>query len=93
MEFQEFIELAKAKGIEKIQITEDAKQENSIYLINNQLEDYTDSEKKVYTIKAEKNGKTESVYTEYLEESIVDLILEKLTTINTILIKNPIASE
>lgn len=78
MEYKEFFDIAKSKGIEKIQITEDEKKENSIYLINNKLEDYTDCEKIMYTIKAEKNGKTESVYTEYLDEAIIDLLLEKL---------------
>ena len=78
MTYQEFFELAQSKGISNIQITEDEKQENSIYLINNKLEDYTDCEKKVYTIKAELNGKTENLTTEYLSESIIELILEKL---------------
>lgn len=80
MKYQEFFDLAKTKGINKIQITEDEKIENSIYLINNKLEDYSDCEKKVYTIKAEIDGKTESVYTEYLDETIIDLIIEKLNT-------------
>lgn len=78
MTYQEFISLAKLKGITNIQITEDKKQENSIYLINNKLEDYTDCEKTVYTIKAEVNSKTETTNTEYLDESIIDLLLEKL---------------
>ena len=78
MTYQEFFDLARSKGIEKVQITEYEKNENSIYLINNKLEDYTDSEKKVYTIKAEINKKTESLNSEYLDESIIDLLLEKL---------------
>lgn len=78
MTYQEFFELAQSKGISNIQITEDEKKENSIYLINNKLEDYTDCEKKVYTIKAELNGKTENLTTEYLSESIIELILEKI---------------
>lgn len=80
MTYQEFFDLARSKGIEKVQITEDEKNENSIYLINNKLEDYTDSEKKVYTIKAEINKKTESLNSEYLDESIIDLLLEKLNS-------------
>lgn len=80
MTYQEFFDLARTKGVEKIQITEDEKNENSIYLINNKLEDYTDSEKKVYTIKAEINKKTESLNSEYLDESIIDLLLEKLNS-------------
>lgn len=80
MSYKEFFSLAKSKGIENIQITEETKQENSIYLINNKLEDYTDSEKITYTIKAEVNGKTEQLSTEYLDETIIDLILEKIHT-------------
>ena len=80
MTYQEFFTLAESKGIENIQITEETKKENSIYLINRKLEDYTDCEKITYLIKAEVNGKTEQLYTEYLDESIIDLILEKINT-------------
>ena len=79
MNYQEFFSLAKKKGIEKIQITEETEKENSIYLIGEKLEDYTDSEKCVYSIKAEINGKTEKVVTEYLDENIIDLLIEKIT--------------
>ena len=78
MTYKDFFALAQSKGIKNIQITEDTKQENSIYLINEKLEDYTDSEKITYIIKAEINGKTEQLYTEYLDETIIDLILEKI---------------
>lgn len=78
MTYQEFFQLAEAKGITNIQITEDSKKENSIYLINKKLEDYTDCEKRTYSIKAEVNGKTEQLYTEYLNKDIIDLILEKI---------------
>lgn len=78
MNYNDFFNLAKQKDISNIQITEDEKVENSVYLINNKLEDYTDSEKIVYTIKAEVDGKTESVITEYLDENIIDLLLEKI---------------
>ena len=78
MNYYDFFNLAKQKDISNIQITEDEKVENSVYLINNKLEDYTDSEKIVYTIKAEVDGKTERVITEYLDENIIDLLLEKI---------------
>lgn len=80
MTYKEFFALAEKKGIEKIQITEDTKKENSIYLINKKLEDYTDSEKVIYQIKAEIDGKTEQLNTEYLDETIIDLIIEKINT-------------
>lgn len=80
MTYQEFFALAQARGIENIQITEETKKENSIYLINKKIEDYTDCEKITYSVKAEVNGKTEQLFTEYLDESIIDLILEKIST-------------
>lgn len=80
MTYQDFFDIAQKKGIENIQITEDTKKENSVYYINKNLEDYTDSEKKSFLIKAEKGGKTEQVYTEYLDETIIDLLLEKIDT-------------
>lgn len=80
MTYQEFFALAQARGIENIQITEETKKENSIYLINKKIEDYTDSEKITYSVKAEVNGKTEQLFTEYLDESIIDLIVEKINT-------------
>lgn len=80
MTYQEFFEAARKKGFENIQITEELKRENSAYLINEKVEDYTDSEKISFTIKAEIKGKTEQVYTEYLDESIIDLLLEKINT-------------
>lgn len=80
MTYQEFFNLAKSKGIENIQITEETSKDNSIYLINKKIEDYTDSEKITYTIKGEVKGKTEQLYTEYLDESIIDLLLEKINT-------------
>lgn len=79
MNYQEFFSLANKKGIEKIQITEETEKENSIYLIDKKLEDYTDNEKKVYEIKAEIDGKTEKLLTGYLDETIIDLLLEKIS--------------
>ena len=78
MNYQEFFSLAKEKGIENIQITEETTKENSIYLIDKKLEDYTDSEKVIYFIKAEISGKTERLVTEYLDETIIDLLIEKI---------------
>lgn len=80
MTYKEFFALAEKKGIEKIQITEETKKDNSVYFINQQLADYTDSEKITYQIKAEIAGKTEQLHTEYLDESIIDLMIEKINT-------------
>lgn len=80
MTYQEFFTLAKHKGIDNIQITEETGYENSIYYINKSLEDYTDYEKVEYTIKAEVNGKTEQLYTEYIDETIIDILLEKINS-------------
>lgn len=83
MSYKEFIELAEKKGITNIQITIETNINNEIYYINNILEDYSDISKTIYNIKAEYNGKVEYVYTEYLEESIIDLIIEKITLTDT----------
>ena len=83
MTYQEFINLAEKKGINNIQITEETKIENSIYFINKNIYDYTNNENISFIIKAEKNGKTEQVATEYLEKEIIDLLLEKLESTET----------
>lgn len=83
MSYKEFIKLAEKKGITNIQITIETSINNEIYYINNILEDYSDISKTIYNIKAEYNEKVEYVYTEYLEESIIDLIIEKTTITDT----------
>lgn len=83
MNYQEFITLAKKKGITNIQITIETLITNEVYFINDTLDDYSDITKTTYSIKAEYNGKVEQVYTEYLDESILDLLIEKANLVDS----------
>ena len=83
MNYQDFISLAQKKGITNIQITIETSRSNEIYYINDTLEDYSDISKTIYSIKAEYNGKVEHLQTEYLDESIIDLLIEKINLVDT----------
>lgn len=83
MNYQEFIKLAQKKGITNIQITIETSITNEVYYINDTLDDYSDITKTTYNIKAEYNGKVEQVYTEYLDESILDLLIEKVNLVDS----------
>lgn len=78
MTYEEFFSLGKTKGLLTIQITEETELANEIIILNDSLEDYSTVSKTVYTIKAEQNGKTEKTTSDYLNESILDLLLEKM---------------
>lgn len=77
MNVHQFIKLALKKGITNIQITKEKTKQKQIYYINDKLNDYTDLNKTIYIIKAEINKKTEELTSEYLDETIIDLIIEK----------------
>ncbi len=83
MEYKEFLALAKKRGFTKIQITTDVSISKEIYYINNTLEDYIDSNKTTYIVKGEYKGKVEEVLTEYLDESILDLLIEKIELVDS----------
>ena len=78
MTYKEFFELAENKGINKIQITETTTKKLEINYIDENLEKYNIAEQVEYFIKAEKNKKTEKVKTNYIDESILDLLIMKL---------------
>lgn len=78
MTFKEFFKLAENKGLNKIQITETTTKKLEINYIDENLEKYNISEQTDYSIKAEKNKKTEKVKTNYIDESILDLLIMKL---------------
>lgn len=79
MTYQEFIALAKEKGFTNIQIAIETTISTEVSYINKKLDDYSDINKTAYTIKAELNDKVEQLHTEYLDASIIDLLLEKIT--------------
>lgn len=78
MTHQKFIDLAKSKGFTNIQITEETNYACEIIILNDSLEDYSTVSKIVYTVKAEYNGKTEKTTSDYLDESIIELLIEKV---------------
>lgn len=78
MTYEEFLNAAKEKKIEDIQITTDTNIEKEVYYVNDKLEDYTDTNHKSYLIKGKYAGKVEEVSAEYLDESILDLLIEKI---------------
>lgn len=74
-----FFQKAKAKGIENIQIVETTENTGQIELINKELETFEISNHTGYQIKAEYNGKTVKATSDYLDESILDTIIMKVT--------------
>ncbi len=78
MTYKEFFGLAENKGINKIQITETTTKKLEINYIDEKLEKYNIAEQVDYYIKAEKNKKTEKVKTNYMDKSILDLLIMKL---------------
>lgn len=83
MKQQQFIDLALQKGITNIQITKETTKQKQIYFINNKLNDYKDFNKTIYTIIAEYNNKIEELTTEYLDESIINLLIEKIEIVDS----------
>ena len=78
MTYNDFFNLAKEKGLETIQITEETVIGSETIVLNESLEDYSTINKVTYSVKAEKNNKTEKLSTDYLDETIIDLLIEKL---------------
>lgn len=76
---QEFIKKAKEKNITNIQIVEKTSNLGQIELINKKLETFEISQHVGYQIKAEYNGKTVKADSEYLDESILDLLVTEAT--------------
>lgn len=77
MTYKKFFSLAKSKNITNIQIVEKTIKSSQIELINNRIDDYSDRYIISYDIKAEYNGKTVKASVESLNESIINLLIEK----------------
>ena len=78
MTYNDFFNLAKEKGLDKVQITEETVIGSETIVLNDSLEDYSTINKITYSVKAEKNNKTEKISTDYLDQTIIDLLIEKL---------------
>lgn len=74
MKYNEFFLIASQNQITNIQIAETSLNDVNINTKNGKLSDYNISSTKEYSIKAEYKGKTVKISTQYLDESIIDLI-------------------
>ena len=78
MNYNEFLDLAKQKGLDNIQITATTVESIEIEFIDEKLENYVNTNHIDYSIKAEKDKKTETLSSDYLDEDIIDLLLMKI---------------
>jgi predicted Zn-dependent protease len=83
MEYKEFFKKAKEKNITNIQVTEKHNIEGLVELIDGEIDTFNESNNISYNIKAEINGKTYKVSTNYLDDEIIDLIIMKSKVTDT----------
>ena len=77
MNYKEFFNKAKEKGLTNIQITEKETINSEAGVLDGELEDFNISNDTEYHIKAEYNNKTVKLFTNYLGQDIIDLIIFK----------------
>lgn len=77
MEYTQFFQLAKEKGITNLQITEKHTINSSVEIIDGRIDSYDDTDDKSYSIKAEFNNKTVKSRSNYLSADILDTIIMK----------------
>lgn len=77
MNYSDFFKKAKEKNITNIQVVEKNDIDSSVEIIDGKIITYDDSNLINYSIKAEYKEKTVKLQTEYLDESIIDLIIMK----------------
>lgn len=83
MNYNEFFILGKEKGLDNIQITATTVESIEIEFIDEKLENYINTNHTNYSIKAEKNKKTETLTSDYLDKDIIDLLLFKIDNTDT----------
>ena len=83
MNYNEFFVLGKEKGLDNIQITATTVESIEIEFIDEKLENYINTNHTNYSIKAEKNKKTETLTSDYLDKDIIDLLLFKIDNTDT----------
>ena len=83
MNYNEFFILGKEKGLDNIQITATTVESIEIEFIYEKLENYINTNHTNYSIKAEKNKKTETLTSDYLDKDIIDLLLFKIDNTDT----------
>lgn len=84
MEYKELFSIAHKKGITNIQVAETTNHTTQTEVINKELETYENSYTTTYNIKAEHNGKTVKLVSDYLDEDILDQIILKATYTDSI---------
>lgn len=77
MNYKVFFNKAKEKNISNIQIVEKTVNDSTVEIIDGKIESYEDYNNIEYTVKAEYNGKTVKLDTDYLDDEILDLIIIK----------------
>ena len=75
MNYKDFFQLAKEKGITNIQITEKHIINSSSEVIDGKLDSYDDTDTTNYNIKAEYKNKTVKVTSDYLGEDVLNQII------------------
>ena len=80
MNYKEFFNKAKEKGITNIQITEKENHGSSAKTLNGELDYLNNFDNTSYEIKAEYNKKTVKLNSNYLAEDILDLLIMKSTS-------------
>ena len=83
MNYNEFFILGKENGLDNIQITATTVESIEIEFIDEKLENYINTNHTNYSIKAEKNKKTETLTSDYLDKDIIDLLLFKIDNTDT----------
>ena len=83
MEYTEFFKKAKEKNITNIQVTEKHNIEGLVELIDGEIDTFNESNNISYNVKAEIDGKTYKVSTNYLDDEIIDLIIMKSEATDT----------
>ena len=78
MNYSEFFKKAKEKGLDNIQITTTTIESIEIEFIDETLENYVNTNHTNYNVKAEKNKKTETLISDYLDEEIINLLIMKI---------------
>lgn len=83
MSIKEFFEKAREKNFSNIQITEKHTIDSSVEIINGEIESFEDYDNINYSIKSEYNGKTVKASSNYLEEEVLDTLIEKAIATDT----------
>lgn len=83
MNYNEFFKQAHEKNITNIQVVEKTIIDSSVEILDGEIESYDDYNNIDYDVKAEYNGKTVKLNSDYLDERTLDLIIKKCEITDT----------